>query len=353
MADTPPEDAPDQSGDGTDRMRQARLEKLARLESAGVRGYPTTFQWTHRAQEIQSNYETIEGQRACVAGRLGVFKILSKNLAFVFLKDDSGQIQLIFHPRDFDEKTRLVYEALDPGDFVGACGKVIKSNTGEVSIDVQELTFLSKSLRNPPEKWHGLVDVETRYRQRYLDLMANPETRQVFLTRSRLIGAIRRYLDSRGFVEIETPILQPIPGGGSARPFATESFAMDSKMYLRIALELYLKRAIIGGIERVYEIGRNFRNEGVSYKHSPEFTMLELYQAYADYQDMMRLTEDMVATAARAAVGRTKVAWGDQQIDFNPPWQRIPLRTAIAEFSGVDYDAHPDAESLRRAAEDA
>jgi lysyl-tRNA synthetase class 2 len=183
--------------------------------------------------------------------------------------------------------------------------------------------------------------------------MANPETRQVFLTRSRIISAIRQYLNARGFVEIETPILQPIPGGGAARPFATESYAMDSRLYLRIALELYLKRAIIGGIERVYEIGRNFRNEGVSFKHSPEFTMLELYKAYADYQDIMVLTEDMVATSARAAVGRTRVKWGDQEIDFSPPWQRMPLRTAIAEFSGVDYDAYPDAESLRRAAEEA
>src|SRR5712692_11342597 len=242
MADTPSGDAPEQSGDGADRIRQARLDKLARLEDAGVRGYPTTFARTHRAQEIHASYETLEGQRVCVAGRLGVFKILSKNLAFDFLKDESGQIQLIFHPRDFDEKTRLVYEALDPGDFVGACGKIIKSNTGEVSIDVQERTFLSKSLRNPPEKWNGLVDVETRYRQRYLDLMANPETRQVFLTRSRVIAALRRYLDSRGFVEVETPVLQAIPGGGSARPFATESLAMDTRVYLRIALELYLKR---------------------------------------------------------------------------------------------------------------
>ena len=351
MADTPQDTAPEQSGDGTDRIRQARLDKLARLENAGVRAYPTTFPRTHRAKEIQSSYETLAGQRACVAGRLGVFKILSKNLAFVFLKDESGQIQLIFHPRGFDEKTRLVYEALDPGDFVGACGKIIKSNTGEVSIDVQELTFLSKSLRNPPEKWHGLVDVETRYRQRYLDLMANPETRQVFFTRSRLISAIRQYLNALGFLEIETPILQPIPGGGSARPFATESYAMDSKMYLRIALELYLKRAIIGGIDRVYEIGRNFRNEGVSYKHSPEFTMLELYQAYADYEDIMRLTEDMISTAARAAVGKTRVPWDNQEIDFNPPWQRMPLRTAIAEFSGVDYADYADTESLRQAAE--
>ena len=177
-----------------------------------------------------------------------------------------------------------------------------------------------------------------------------PETRQVFLTRSRVISAMRRFLDAQGFVEVETPVLQPIAGGGSARPFATESHALDARMYLRIALELYLKRCIIGGIERVYEIGRNFRNEGVSFKHNPEFTMLELYQAYADYQDIMRLTEDMVATVARSAVGTDARQWGDREIDFTPPWRRMPLREAIAEFSGVDYAAHPDLDGLRSAA---
>src|SRR5207237_4913214 len=266
---------------------------------------------------------------------------------------ESGRIQLMLHPRGMDDAQRLVYEALDPGDFVGACGTVIKSKTGEVTVEVTELSLVSKSLRNPPEKWHGLVDVETRYRQRYLDLMANVDTRQVFLTRSRIVAAIRRYLDARGFVEVETPVLQPIPGGGAARPFATESNALDSEMYLRIALELYLKRCIVGGIERVYEIGRNFRNEGVSFKHSPEFTMLELYQAYADYADIMRLTEDMIATAAKAAVGRTRVKWGDHEIDFSPPWQRMSLRSAIAEYSGVDYADYPDTVSLRQAAEQA
>ncbi len=336
--------------DGGDRIRQARLEKLARLEEAGVVAYPPTFTRSHRTSEVLANFDQLQGNQVCVAGRLGVFKSLGKNLVFVFVQDDSGQVQLILHPRQFDQPTAAVFEGLDPGDFVGASGKLIKSKTGEVSVDVQQLTFLAKSLRNPPEKWHGLVDVETRYRQRYLDLMANVETRQVFRTRSRVISAIRSYLSARGFEEVETPVLQPIPGGGSARPFATESHAMDARLYLRIALELYLKRCIIGGNERVYEIGRNFRNEGVSFKHSPEFTMLELYQAYADYQDIMRLTEDMLATAARAAIGNAKVRWGEHDIDFNPPWQRVPLRTAIAEFSGVDYADYPDTEELRRAA---
>jgi lysyl-tRNA synthetase class 2 len=339
--------------DGGDRIQRARLEKLQRLEDAGVRGFPTLSPRTHKAAEVHAGFDALQGQRVCIAGRLDVFRKLSGNLVFGSLKDETGRIQLMLHPRDMDETQRLIYDTLDPGDFAAACGPVIKSKTGEVTVEVTELTFLSKSLRNPPEKWHGLTDVETRYRQRYLDLMANPEVRQVFLTRSRLVSAIRRYLDARGFVEIETPILQPIAGGGSARPFATASNAMDAQLYLRIALELYLKRAIIGGIERVYEIGRNFRNEGVSFKHSPEFTMLELYQAYADYEDIMRLTEDMIATAARAAVGRTRVAWGDQEIDFSPPWQRIPLRSAIAEYSGVDYANYPDVESLRAAAQQA
>jgi lysyl-tRNA synthetase class 2 len=337
--------------DDGDRIQRARLEKLARLEDAGVRGFPTTFERTHHAATIQADFAALEGSRVCVAGRVGVFKRLGKNLAFVFVRDGSGQIQLILHPNELDEATALVFETVDPGDFVGACGKVVKSKTGEVSVQVDQLTFLGKSLRNPPEKFHGVHDVETRYRQRYLDLMANPDARQVFLTRSRVIAAIRRYLDALGFVEVETPVLQPIPGGGAARPFATESMAMDTRLYLRVALELYLKRCIIGGIERVYEIGRNFRNEGVSFKHSPEFTMLELYQAYADYADIMRLTEDMVSTAAKAAVGRTRVRWGDGEIDFSPPWQRMSLRSAIAEFSGVDYADYPDTESLRGAAE--
>src|SRR5438270_523761 len=339
--------------DGVDRITAGRLAKLGRLEEAGVRAFPTTFSRSHRAEEIQAEFDALNGQRVCVAGRLDVFRKLSSNLVFVDVKDESGRIQLMLHPRAMDDAQRLVYEALDPGDFVGACGSVIKSKTGEVTVEVTELSLLSKCLRNPPEKWHGLVDVETRYRQRYLDLMANVDTRQVFLTRSRIVAAIRRYLDAHGFVEVETPVLQPIPGGGAARPFATESYAMDTRLYLRIALELYLKRCIIGGIERVYETGRNFRDEGVSFKHSPEFTMLELYQAYADYQDIMRLSEDMIATAARAAVGRTRVKWGDQEIDFSPPWERIPLRTAIAEFSGVDYNNYPDADSLRRAAQEA
>jgi len=330
-----------------DRISAARLDKLSRLESAGQRAFPTTFPRTHTAAEVHAQFDSLEGQRVCVAGRFGVVRSLGKKLAFVPLQDGSGRIQLLLHPNELPSE---VYDALDPGDIVGACGSVMKTRTGEVSVEATELTLLSKSLRNPPEKWHGLTNVETRYRQRYLDLMANAETRQVFLTRTRIITAIRRYLDGHGFVEVETPVLQPIAGGGAARPFATDSFALESRMYLRIALELYLKRLIVGGLERVYEIGRNFRNEGVSFKHNPEFTMLELYQAYADYGDIMRLTENMLTTAARSAVGKTRVAWGEDEINFSPPWQRIPLREAIAEYSGVDYASYPDTDALRDAA---
>jgi lysyl-tRNA synthetase, class II len=339
--------SPEPEGEGLDRIRRARLEKLTRLEAAGVTGFPTTFQRTHLAREIVDQFEQLGSQRVCVAGRLGVFKSFGRKLAFVFLHDGSGQIQLVLHPPELSEKGRVVYEALDPGDFIGACGEVMKTRTGEVSVEVSELIFLAKALRNPPEKWHGLTDVETRYRQRYLDLMSNPETKRVFLTRSRIVSAIRHFLDVRGFVEVETPVLQPIPGGGAARPFATESHALDTTMYLRIALELYLKRCIVGGMERVYEIGKNFRNEGVSFKHNPEFTMLELYQACADYRDVMALTEEMVAYAARAAVGKTVIPWGDGELDFTPPWQRITLREAIAEYAGFDYAEYPDADSLR------
>ncbi len=330
-----------------DRISAARLDKLSRLESAGQRAFPTTFPRTHTAAEVHAQFDSLEGQRVCVAGRFGVVRSLGKKLAFVPLQDGSGRIQLLLHPNELPGE---VYDALDPGDIVGACGSVMKTRTGEVSVEATEITLLSKSLRNPPEKWHGLTNVETRYRQRYLDLMANAETRQVFLTRTRIISAIRRYLDGHGFVEVETPVLQPIAGGGAARPFATDSFALESRMYLRIALELYLKRLIVGGLERVYEIGRNFRNEGVSFKHNPEFTMLELYQAYADYGDIMRLTENMLATAARSAVGKTRVPWGEDEINFSPPWQRIPLREAIAEYSGVDYASYPDTDALRDSA---
>jgi lysyl-tRNA synthetase class 2 len=240
-------------------------------------------------------------------------------------------------------------KTIELGDFLEAEGNVFRSRRGEITLRVTKLTVLAKALRAPPEKWHGLQDVEARYRQRYLDLAVNPQVRDAFITRSRIISALRRFLDDHGFLEVETPVLQAAAGGAAARPFVTYHNALDRQLYLRIALELYLKRLIIGGYDRVYEIGRIFRNEGVSAKHNPEFTMLETYQAYADYNDVMEMVEQMVADVAREALGTTTVASSDTEIDFAPPWTRITLRDAIKRYSGVDFEEHPDVESLREA----
>src|SRR4030095_4283709 len=237
-------------------------------------------------------------------------------------------------------------DLVDVGDFLGVVGETMQTRTGETSVQASEIHMLSNSLRPLPEKWHGLSDVETRYRKRYLDLVANPEVMEVFRLRSRIVHEIRAFLVERGFLEVETPVLQTVPGGGSARPFETHYNALDRTLSLRIALELYLKRCIIGGIERVFEIGRNFRNEGVSLKHNPEFTMLEVYQAYADYEEIMRLTEDLVSTVAQRVLGTTKIAVrGDVEVDLAPPWERKPLHDAIYEASGVDSDEHLTDES--------
>jgi lysyl-tRNA synthetase, class II len=245
-------------------------------------------------------------------------------------------------------------DTLDVGDFLGVVGTTFKTRTGEITVEAAEAHVLSKALRPLPEKWHGLQDVETRYRKRYLDLIANPEVMDVFRTRGRIVHEVRSFLVERGFLEVETPVLQTVPGGGSARPFETHYNALDRTLSLRIALELYLKRCVIGGIEKVFEIGRNFRNEGISLKHNPEFTMLEVYQAYADYEEIMRLTEDLVSTVAYRVLGKTTIpVKGGVEVDLTPPWERKPLRVAIYEACGVDYDEHRSAESLAGAAAEA
>jgi lysyl-tRNA synthetase, class II len=332
-----------------DQLREARLAKLARLRAAGVEPYPYRYDRTHLAAELQARYDALAGQEVAVAGRLvGALRNFGK-LGFVHLQDESGQVQLYCRldalgPEGFER-----FKDLDVGDFVGARGPLVRTRTGEVSVEARELTLLAKSLRPLPEKWHGLTDVETRYRRRYLDLIANPGVHEVFRVRSRTLQAIRGFLVGRGFQEVETPVLQPIPGGGAARPFATYYNALDRTLYLRIALELYLKRCVIGGIERVFEIGRNFRNEGLSYKHNPEFTMLELYQAYADYEDVMALTEALVPAAAQEVLGTTRITYGEHSIELAGPWPRVPLREAIRERTGVDYAALDDG-ALREAA---
>jgi lysyl-tRNA synthetase class 2 len=268
-------------------------------------------------------------------------------LSFLDIRDGSGKIQLSLR---YDLLGREKYELLqdiDIGDIIGASGKLFRTKTGELTLEISEFTVLCKSLRPLPEKWHGLVDVEKRYRQRYLDLISNEESRNTFVLRTKIITAIRSFLDKQGFMEVETPVLQPHAGGAPARPFVTHHHALDQDLYLRIALELHLKRLVVGGFDRVYEIGRTFRNEGISTMHNPDFTLLECYQAYADYNDIMRLVEEMFSHAAKEVLGDTKITRNGQTIDFGLPWQRLHLREAIKKSCGVDFEAYPDAASLR------
>jgi lysyl-tRNA synthetase class 2 len=265
------------------------------------------------------------------------------------LVDQTGKIQLWASVDRLGEERLGALSDLDLGDIIGAEGSVTRTRRGELSVAVDDFTLLSKALRPPPDKHHGVKDPELRYRQRYLDLMANDEVRGVFLTRARAISAVRRFLDDRGFVEVETPVLQPLYGGAAARPFVTHHNALHRDFYLRIATELYLKRCLVGGLDRVYELGKDFRNEGVSFKHNPEFTMLETYEAYADYRDVMDMLEAMVRAAAEDAVGATRVPWGEGEIDFGPAWRRVPFRQALTEASGIDIGELTDADALREA----
>jgi len=262
--------------------------------------------------------------------------------------DYTGRIQIYARADQLPDFADLV--DVDTGDFIGVTGTVFRTRTGEVTIAVQEWSFLAKRLRPLPEKWHGLKDVETRYRQRYVDLVVNPDPRRVFLLRSRVIKALRDFLDTRGFVEVETPMMQPIPGGATARPFVTHHNALDMDLYLRIAPELYLKRLVVGGLDRVYEINRNFRNEGVSTQHNPEFTMLEFYQAYADYHDLMTLTEEMFAEIADRLLGTHQLQWSGETIDLSPPWTRLPFFEGISKAVGIDVSPDTPAATLAQAA---
>jgi lysyl-tRNA synthetase class 2 len=335
--------------DERDDIFELRQAKAERLRTLGIDPYPPRFARTHLSSEVLREFKD-DGPalHVTVAGRMGVLRDLGK-MAFVHLQDTRGRIQVQLRRDVLGDQYGLL-ELLDHGDFAGVSGQVFRTNRGEVTVRAQKLVPLAKALRNPPEKWHGLTDVEKRYRQRYLDLMANPETMAVFRTRGEIVHRLRCRLVEAGFVEVETPVLQTVPGGGSARPFETYYNALDQVEYLRIALELHLKRCIIGGLERVFEIGRVFRNEGLSTRHNPEFTMLELYEAYADYTDIMRLTEKLVAALAQDLLGSTRLPWGDTEIDLTPPWRRTTLREAILQHSGVDVDRHPAAPDLAQVA---
>jgi lysyl-tRNA synthetase class 2 len=335
-------------------LREERLRKLEELRERGLDPYrPTRFDRTHPARQIHDEFSQLapgeEGQsRVRVAGRITARRVMG-GASFYDLRDGSGRIQ-IYATQDAlgPKRYALLAEELDVGDFLGVEGPVFRTKRGELSVRVEEFHILAKALRPLPEKWHGLRDVETRYRQRYLDLLANEESRRVFETRSRIIREMRRFLDERGFLEVETPILQPIYGGAFARPFTTYHNELEQTLYLRIAPELYLKRLIIGGCERVYEIGKSFRNEGIDTQHNPEFTTMECYQAYADYTDMMALTEEMIFAIAWQ-LGKVKLQYQGREIDLTPPWRRVPLREALIESTGIDIEEHPTLEALRAA----
>jgi lysyl-tRNA synthetase class 2 len=268
-------------------------------------------------------------------------------VTFIDIRDGSGKIQCYFRSGSLGQERYELLKEFDIGDIIGVSGRIFRTRSGEVTVDASDFTLLSKSLQPLPEKWHGLTDVEKRYRQRYLDLISNEEIVRIFELRAKVIAAIRRFLNERGFIEVETPVFHSIAAGARARPFVTHHQALDQDLYLRIATELHLKRLIIGGLDKVYEIGRIFRNEGISTKHNPEFTMLESYEAYADYHDVMNMVEVMVATVAQEILGTKKVSFGGIDLELSPPWQRITLRDAIKDGCGIDFEQHQDEDSLR------
>src|SRR3990170_2538257 len=328
-----------------------RRAKLERLRARGVDPYPRRYHRTHTTQQakdtLESAAERNDGTVLSVAGRIQRLRLMG-GIAFLDLKDSSGRLQVSVRRELGEEQFGLIRD-LDLGDILGVEGTLYRTRTGEITVEARTLTVLAKALRAPPEKWHGLVDIEARHRQRYLDLMVNPEAERVFLLRSRIVAAIRRFMADRGFLEVETPVLHSSAAGAMATPFVTHHNQLDMDLYLRIAMELHLKRCIVGGMEKVYEIGRVFRNEGVSFKHNPEFTMMESYEAYADYHDVMAMTESLVATVAQEVLGTTRITYEGHTIDLTPPWPRRTLREAILQRTEIDFTAHPDEASLRAA----
>jgi len=333
-------------------LEKQRLTKLERIRQRGIDPYPPRVRRTHTNQEAIAAFEKAgedDELTVSVVGRLMSMRVMGRS-TFAHIADGSGRLQIYLRRDDLGaEDYEFFKRDFDLGDIIGVTGTLFRTRTGEITVRAQSFEMLAKSLHPLPEKWHGLKDVETRYRQRYADLIANEDVRQVFITRARIVNALRRFLDARGFLEVETPILQPIYGGAAARPFVTYHNQLHQNLYLRISFELYLKRLIVGGYERVYEIGRDFRNEGVSYKHNPEFTQLEFYWAYADYNDLMDMTEEMIATVAQEVLGTTRITYQGHEIELAPPWRRITLRQAILEATGIDYEDYPDAESLYHA----
>ena len=326
-------------------IRRAKLEEL--IGQGKSPWLITHFPVDALSQEIIQGFDSLEGKTVAIAGRMTSRRIMGK-ASFAHLLDSAGLIQSYVKRDDIGLDAYQAFKSYDIGDILGIKGKVFKTNSGEVSVHAEEITLLAKCLKPLPEKWHGLKDVELRYRQRYVDLIVNPDVKRVFKQRSQIISAMRRYYDSHGFMEVETPVLHVQAGGAAARPFITHHNTLDIDMYLRIALELYLKRLVVGGFDRVYEIGRNFRNEGMDHSHNPEFTMMELYQAYTDYHGMMDLCEDMMRTVGREALGgRAVVQYGDEEIDLEKPFERISMKALVQRETGVDFDALPDTDATK------
>lgn len=327
-----------------------RRAKVDQLRSEKIEPFGRRYDVTHHAVDIINDFAQLEGQTVRIAGRLMAMRGHGK-ATFGNIQDRSGQIQIYVKIDVVGESAYALFSTLDIGDIVGVTGTVFRTRRGEISIEVSEFDLLTKSLLPLPEKWHGLTDPDLRYRMRYVDLIVNPEVRDTFLKRTRILASVRRYLDERGYLEVETPVLGTVASGGHARPFSTHHHTLDLDMTLRIALELNLKRLLVGGLERVYEIGHCFRNEGMDTRHNPEFTMIELYQAYADYTDMMEVVEGIYSTAALAINGTTKVTYQGREIDFTPPWPRLRMVDAIKQYAGIDWsDIKTDADALALAA---
>ncbi len=336
-----------------DDLQQTRIAKLKVLRDAGRDPYPPRNERTITNAEAIAEFDQREGETHTVVGRVMSKRDIGK-LAFLKIRDGGGAIQLFVQQRTLDPaQFELVTNLVDLSDFVQATGTLIRTRTGEISIDVADIAIIAKALSPPPSKWHGLENIEKRYRQRYIDLMVNDEARDVAMQRSRILAATREFMNGRGFLEVETPTLQSLYGGAAARPFVTHHNALDQDFYLRIADELYLKRLIVGGLERVYEICKDFRNEGIDRQHNPEFTMMECYQAFADYHAMMEIVEGLYAHIATTVLGSMTVTYGEHMVDLTPPWPRIPLRDAVRDACGIDYDAIADTDELRRRAREA
>lgn len=335
-----------------------RREKMTKMREEGIDPFGRRFDQSHYSKDLVTAYGDLEHDDletreipVSLAGRIMTKRGKGK-AGFAHIQDVQGQIQIYVRLDNVGEEQYKIFKSTDLGDIIGVSGRVFKTNTGELSVKVKELVFLSKALRPLPDKFHGLKDIEQRYRQRYLDLIMNSESKETFITRSRIIRSMRRYLDEHGYLEVETPMMHAIAGGAAARPFITHHNALDMQLYMRIAIELHLKRLIVGGIEKVYEIGRVFRNEGIDTRHNPEFTMIELYEAYADFHDIMSLTENLIAHIAQEVLGTTTVHYGEYVVELKPQWKRLHMVDAIKEYTGVDFWEVTTTEEARQLAKE-